>query len=654
MTTEQQKLIDEYDPERWLQFEWDGDYYSKNGVLSLEKESPSGSARPFLPYPNYNSEKWQETWQGEHVACEGPRGKRLNESDDDIVKGYHLPAGSFPPVSVGDANVTGIDLSVCFDRYHRYGPYGYRQKHSEAVYDWKRPQVSPEWTKVDWGRLQNQCLKENQNRYRKGARDDTNLKATKSQDYFESSAKKASAPAYHSRTAILIRTWEGYKYQENDLEALRALITETSLRSGGEYQVFLFVNVKDPNADFIGDPAVHDRILKDNVPEELRNISILWNERTMEKWYPLVGDWQVYWSQFMSLQWFSKTRPEFDYVWNWEMDIRYTGNHYQFLEGVAEFALQYPRKYMWERNTRYYFPFSFGSYKNWLADTDRAIEKGIREGTTTPVWGPKPYDTKRQKPIGPKPPTSIEEDNFSWGVGEEADLVTLLPIWDPVNTLWDYREKIWNFVPGKVPHFSPEDGADINYHHPEHVNVPRRVYINTVSRFSKRLLHAMHLENKAGRNMQAEMWPATVALHHGLKAVYSPHPIWMDRKWPRWYAEGVFNADGGKPAHWSLEKDSAYAHDRERNYKTFSWYYISDFAQPLYRRWLGLITLEDSPLKAITPQAFEEQGVLFERSANTAEAARKQESAYQQLGGKGRMCLPGMLLHPVKDTKDED
>ena len=46
---------------------------------------------------------------------------------------------------------------------------------------------------------------------------------------------------FHPRTAILIRTWEGYKYTDDDLMNIRALITETSLLSGGEFQVFLLI-----------------------------------------------------------------------------------------------------------------------------------------------------------------------------------------------------------------------------------------------------------------------------------------------------------------------------------------------------------------------------------------------------------------------------
>ena len=148
----------------------------------------------------------------------------------------------------------------------------------------------------------------------------------------------------------------------------------------------------------------------------------------------------------------------------------------------------------------------------------------------------------------------------------------------------------------------------------------------------------MHLENAAGRLMVTEMCPTSVALHHGLKAVYVPQPIWLSHEWPSFYADAVFNSDGwsagsfknaseppndeiaeelrhplwgrgiaydeklarqqlpqkgtgpnneGARARWSQERDSIYDPDREHNFLGWSWYYSSDFARMIYWRWLG-------------------------------------------------------------------
>ncbi|KAI7302724.1 hypothetical protein KC315_g16004, partial [Hortaea werneckii] len=230
---------------------------------------------------------------------------------------------------------------------------------------------------------------------------------------------------------------------------------------------------------------------------------------------------------------------------------------------------------------------------------------------------------------------------------EEADLITLQPIWDPTHTEWSYRNKIWNYVPGVAPELTADDPLDADFDHPDFVHIPRRTYINTLSRFSRRQLHAMHVENLAGRAMQAEMWPASVALQHGLKAVYAPHPIWTDRKWPAWYLDAIFNSDAGKPAQWGQQVDSVYNHDREHNFVGWSWYYQSEFPKALYRRWLGWPNEDGSPLSHVGGPGFEENGV-------EVDLPEAEEKGAVKVGGKGRLCLPPMLLHPVKKVRESE
>lgn len=616
-------------------------FFSKAGVKKLQKET-GVRPEPYLPYPDYNTPKWRQTWKGEYEACEGPRGKLLNESMEDMVQAYRAKQSDFPPVLVGTADVVGLDENVCFDRHHRYGPYGFAQNDHYDVEGWSKPEDKPDWSSIWWGQLQDACLQKNKDRYAPEQRAPMDLVPDKdlpenSETLEEPSTSTQDAPKHHPRTALLIRTWEGYSYTENDLQAIRALVTELSLLTGGEYQVYLFVNVKEHDADIYNNPQVYQDVLKRVVPRELRDISLLWTEKVCEEWYPEVGDWQVYWQQFMPLQWFSKTHPEFDYVWNWETDARYTGNHYHFLERVVDFARNMPRKNLWERNSRFYFPDVHGNYASFLNDTDESIVTATAAGKMSPVWGPSPYSSE-QHVIGPSAPHSQNTDNFEWGVGEEADLITLQPIWDPSQTEWSYRYKIWNFITGKRPHFTPSDPGDDAYYHPDFAKIPRRVFINTVARFSKKMLHAMHIENRAGRSMQAEMWPATVALQHGLKAVYAPHPIWADRKWPGWFLDATFNADAGDTAAWGQRKDSPYNHDREAAFRGWSWYYSTGFPRVLYRRWLG----------------WKAYDILGNLGGESYENEKRVVETGLEIGGDGPMCLPGMLLHPVKKVKEED
>ncbi|KAF2140212.1 uncharacterized protein K452DRAFT_299594 [Aplosporella prunicola CBS 121167] len=641
----------DYDPNRWEAFPAEHGYYTQ-GVKTLKDQEP----KPYLPYPDYNSAEYQKEWNGEYVACTGPRGKSLNESVQDLVLAYPEISSKFPKPSIGSIEGIGLDSSVCFDRYGRYGAYGFGADEYDLP-DWEPKQEQQViWRSVKWGQLQDECVAKNQQRFKPEAR------TTKTElqpgldipDYAEDMSKTelrseegGVAKKYHPRTAVLIRTWEGYTYTENDLQAIRAMITELSLLSGGEYQVFLFVNVKDRSVPIFEDPQAYDDMLKKVVPTELRSISILWNEDICQKAYPEVTDWQVYWHQFMSVQWFMKTHPEFEYVWNWETDARYTGNHYHFLSKIGEFAKKQPRKYLWERNKRYYIPQMHGDWQTYFNDTNAAVEDAWSQGyIQSPVWGPLPYSTA-QTPMGPAPPREMTADNFEWGVEEEADLITLLPMFDPTYTFWSYRDKIWNYIPGLHPDFSV-DPYDNAYTDERFKMIPRRIFINTVARFSRKMLHTMHVENKVGRSMQAEMWPATVALQHGLKAVYAPQPVWFDRIWPPHYTDAIFNAklDGDQnPIGWSEGPDSPYNGDREHNFYGWSWYFSSRFPKDIYRRWLGWkVRVHEWGEPERLAGGIEEEHGMGERVDVGGSENRDTEKPV--VGG--RMCLPGMLLHPVK------
>ncbi len=56
---------------------------------------------------------------------------------------------------------------------------------------------------------------------------------------------------------------------------------------------------------------------------------------------------------------------------------------------------------------------------------------------------------------------------------------------------------------------------------------------------------------------------------------------------------------------------------REHNFKGTTWFYDAGFAPNLWRRWLGYKVDNDG-------------------------------GEQEELAGEGRMCLPGVLLHPVK------
>ena len=90
----------------------------------------------------------------------------------------------------------------------------------------------------------------------------------------------------------------------------------------------------------------------------------------------------------------------------------------------------------------------------------------------------------------------------------------------------------------------------------------------------------MHRETYLMKHhMFPEMWPPTVAFHHGLKAVYAAHPVYLDHNWPLEALDGTFNKPP-KPT------DSVFGWG-EHNHLGSSYYYNAGFASEWWRRWLG-------------------------------------------------------------------
>lgn len=134
-----------------------------------------------------------------------------------------------------------------------------------------------------------------------------------------------------SRTAVVVRAHHKMNFGTDTMMLLRSLISELSLHSGGEYSVFLLVEVKDERS--IDDPEIYQDILENNIPQELHKMTILFERKAlMSSWYPkstlnVEGLNQA-------LQVFAELHPEFDHFWQTELDVRYTGHWYNLLENA--------------------------------------------------------------------------------------------------------------------------------------------------------------------------------------------------------------------------------------------------------------------------------------------------------------------------------
>jgi len=148
------------------------------------------------------------------------------------------------------------------------------------------------------------------------------------------------------------------------------------------------------------------------------------------------------------------------------------------------------------------------------------------------------------------------------------------------------------------------------------VNQPREELPQ--GRISRRVLDIMNYENaENGHHMDAEMFPQSMCLHHGLKSTTVPHPIFADRHWPAEALQSNFN--GGPFGQAGCHGKSTFNINNEDAWTNMTWYYSSAQAMLIYQRLLGITAPESG--------------------------GQEWEDAY------GRTVVRPLLLHPVKGAK---
>lgn len=630
----------------------------------------------------------------------------LNECFLDKEKKMRVPPiryldgrpNGFPEAVLGSYDLLNFSEDICYERYGRYSPYGmgYSQRtgglgvgengEKEGMdITWeKTPKV--DWRNMDWADAQKRCYQANAPRYSpvpkrisrphgfhimEGVTELPDIAAKVNSTLATRDANPELAPAEGkptldkstldkpagdskpkekatekmSRTAVVVRCWDEYNWREEDIMYMRSLITEVSLASGGRYDVHLLVQVKnEAKYPVWADSETYERRIKEAIPQEFQGLATLWSETQMLSLYQGIHDLftrgpdlpvhGVYRGLSMALQYFADQHPEYDFYWQWEMDIRYTGHYYDFFTKVENWSKEQPRKGLWERNGRYYVPSVHGTWEDFKQMARVQAEMGTADPNTmwegvlgnkkgkgkqpaqrnSLVWGPERSSDSEdwfEPEKDPQPPTSMERDKYVWGVGEEADYITFNPLFDPEGTTWLLADDITGYK--EKP--------------------PRRAQIITASRLSRRLLMTMHRETAFKKHFAfPEMWPGTVALQHGYKGVFVPHPLYVDREWPTAVLASTLN--NGKNSATGGARTSVFG-QREHNLRGITWFYDSGFAPNLYRRWLGLKVNNDG-------------GEEFEL---TEDNSKNGATVGDMRGGEGRMCLPPMLLHPIKDVE---
>ncbi|KAK4658782.1 hypothetical protein QC762_104550 [Podospora pseudocomata] len=698
-------------PAVWEQFDFLTRYYGGvRRLVGLEGNVPE--------YPRLGEEKGWDGGEGtrtgkgvpESKGFEGYKGGVLPQKGE--VEECFLEVGGgkvkvpgvrylegrpdgFPDNVLGSYELLALPEDVCFERFGRYGPYGYgysikkgglgvgEHGDREGAGEFRGTGQEVDYRTVDWADAQRRCYEANAKRYKPLVRKEAAPSGFHIGDGIRGAklaAREAKTPVVESvrptaaghnktateeekppqenpqgdlpRTAVVLRCWDEFQWKEEDILNLRALIAELSLASGGRYDVHLLVQVRNDarNPVWADDEAYRARI-NETVPKEFRGIATLWSQTQMLAVYQGIVDLFTrgpdlpvhgsYRGLQMAMQHFAYNHPEYEYFWQWEMDIRYTGHYYDLLTKLENWSKTQPRKGLWERNSRFYMPYVHGSWEDFKQMARVQTEHGTvtadnmwdklpgsikspsppvtKPQTESSVWGPlRPEDPKDwfEHEHDPVPPTSYERDKYTWGVGEEPDLITLSPIFDPEGTSWKLA-------------------SDITGYNTQRGLPPRRAQIITASRMSRRLLLLMHRETAFKKHHAfPEMWPATVALHHGFKAVYAPHPVFVDRAWPADYLARVLN--GGRNGASGGGRTSVYG-DKEHNMRGLTWFYNAGFSGNLYRRWMGLKVNNDG-------------GEQFELEVDET-GTKDEKTPGGMRGGEGRMCLPPMLLHPVKEVE---
>ncbi|KAI1425708.1 hypothetical protein F5Y12DRAFT_356107 [Xylaria sp. FL1777] len=571
----------------------------------------------FRPHPDYDSDAWRKNYL------------RVNPCYVDVDKKVPVPdlyaypglVQGQPKAAIGSHEALGLRSDVCFDRFGRYGPYGLgysldrggvsesldtESEGSEAVWE-KSGQIN--WNGVDWARAQAQCFSSNRDRFFTGNQtQDAELASTGHKRLY--------------RTAIVVRTYVGFKWTAHAILNFRAMVSELNLQSGGEYDVHFLLHVRDNNAPIWADAATAQEIIETNVPTEFHGLCTLWSEAQMKLFYPgNFGDTYenpsngdihgVYRSAHMPLQHFAVMHPEYEHFWNWEMDMRWTGSYYELFDRLGKWATNQSRVGAWERSAKYYIPSLHGTWENF----SQLVNTEIQASNKRPILGPMAFSGKIALNQGHNfmPASCASGSELSeCGVGEEADLITL-------NPLFDVEESGWVFA------------GDITGYETTLPKPPRRCSIVTASRLSRRLLSVMHEETwRLHHSMFSEMFPPTMAFHHGLKAVFAPHPVFLDRDWPQVEIDVAFN---GGEHHNSGGRGSPFDLSNEHNHKGTSWYYNSEFAGLLWRRWLGYAQMDG-------------RGENGGRAGEGIMRGGREEE--QDPSSSGRLCLRSMLVHPIK------
>ncbi|KAF4122866.1 Protein of unknown function (DUF3405) [Geosmithia morbida] len=483
----------------------------------------------------------------------------------------------------------------------RYGPYGFGEDDPTT---YKRSRV--DWDLLDWGELVDQCLEPaSRHESQHPAMPRPMLKHSKPKRF------KSDDHPHTTRTALVLRSYEGFNYTEEVMWMIRSLITEASLKTGGRYSLILLVNVQDKGWAIHESPEHYQRAFQAmHIPPELWSLTLLWDENLLESWYPLATEHRTMWQVNQPLQLLAHHYPEYDHFWQLEMDQRFMGDALEYLDAVHTFSLLEPRKQALERATYPYIERNYKSYDDFINQVSLANNGGSRAWPALRI--------PDVEPIGPEPPTPHPEDTrgySSYGLGEEADVV-LTSFCEDVR---DVPEWVFNdWYRGELTQGS---------------ETPRFFCPPAIARASRKLLGAVHeAQVRTGISVPSEATLPSWALWLGLKLSYPPQPVYMQP------AGGAVAAPAARVQedYKEEEEDESFTHeDRFEVLRTLlgdrpfdsrdglahakpqsfaskglTYWWASDYPRQVMDAWMGDDT-NDMDARAVAPMLVEHDGQVY-------------------------------------------
>ena len=301
---------------------------------------------------------------------------------------------------------------------------------------------------------------------------------------------------------------------------------------------------------------------------------------------------------FEPLQLFAQKYSDFDHYWQLEMDCRIMGDSRHYLDRLSAFARAEPRKQALERSSFLPIPQVHGNYSSLLSAVNASLKGGG-------VWGPVSIP-EVQHPIGPSPPTASPlDDDFQWGVGEDADLIATTRCY-PSADYWVFHNSVSGFALGS--------------------DTRRWFCPLAVVRASWNLLNVIHTAQVTqGLELPSEATLVSFAVWHGLKISCPPQPVFMDPPQDPWYIDQLLN--GGPPR---SENEGFSRGSITYNRTAFDEFFFA--VQPTLR-WSSAFPsqIRDAWLGGVTTAADGDQEL--------PSMLRMHE---------GKVFAPNMALHPVK------